>query len=198
MGKHYYLVASLPPLVLGEAPPITPEQFLAQCEGPLSEGEWMDVRAQLRGELCEHARSEGARAWYRKEVQLRNAVARIRATRQHVDPRSFLREHEGFDTGIEKMATDAFARSNPLEVEWALDHGRWRLAEELSLIDPFGVARVMAYAVQLRLAQRWADLDAARGRERMEKGIEDETRLEGADMTPDDEHGTMEERRGKR
>ncbi len=198
MGKHYYLVASLPPLVLGEAPPITPEEFLAQCEGPLGEGEWMEVRALLRGELCPNARSAGARAWCSKEIQLRNAVARIRATRQHVDPRSFLREHEGFDAGIEKMATDAFARSNPLEVEQALDHGRWRMAEELSLVDPFGMARVMAYAVQLRLAQRWADLDTARGRARLEKGIENETRLDGAGMTPDDEHGKTEERGDKR
>lgn len=192
MGKHYYLVASLPPLVLGEAPPITPEQFLAQCEGPLSEGDRMEVRALLRGELCENARSKGARAWCNKEIQLRNAVARIRATRQHVDPRSFLREHEGFDAGIEKMATDAFARANPLEVEQALDHGRWRLAEELSLGDPFGMDRVMAYAVQLRLAQRWTDLDAQEGRRRLEQGIENETRLEGGESPPDDEHGTGE------
>ncbi len=192
MAKQYYLVASLPPLVLGETPPISPDQFLAQCEGILSVGELEDVGNLLRGEICVNMHSPAARAWCAKEIQLRNAVARIRATRRHTDPRSLMRDHAGFDATIEKMVTDAFARSNPLDVELALDHGRWRLAEDFSLGDQFGIERVMAYAVQLRLAQRWADLDPDRGRERLETTVEQQARTANQEIGTGREEGLKE------
>lgn len=171
---YYYIVASLPPIELGSAPPVSKEDFLIQCSGVLSEEEYLEVQGLLEGSL-DQCSSASACSLVSAKTQLRNAVARIRGQKIGVDPRGQLREHPEFHGWIEKLATDAYTRENPRERELALDHARWHIADELAGVNPFTFGHVLAFAVKLRIATRWHEMDKQRGAERIEEFIDAQT-----------------------
>lgn len=166
--RPYYLVASLPTLVIGEPPPFTGEDLLVRIQHLLSDGERREVRLALDGRERDSAHPFLVE-WVRADTQMRNAIARVRAGKLAAEPRGYLREHEGFDLGLEKSVTDAYARPNPLERESALDHCRWQILDTMVQKDPFGFGAVLAYAIRLRMVARWAGLQEPAGRARMEE-----------------------------
>jgi hypothetical protein len=169
--NHWYLVASLPYLRFGEKPLVNRAAFLAACTDWLAEEELAVLRAVF--DARDPADGGVAQCWWNSEVQLRDAVVRVRAKNRSTDPARFIRLHDGFSASIEKMVTDAFTRANPLEQEAELDRARWALAEELALSGPFGFPGVLAFAVKLRIAERWAGLDDAAGQSKVEELIEE-------------------------
>jgi len=171
--NHWYLVASLPYLRFGEKPPVTRDGFLAACTDWLAEEDVAVLREVFEGR-CPPG-SAVARRWWNGEVELRNAIVKVRAKNRGTDPARFIQPHDGFSLSVEKTVTDAFIRANPLEQEAELDRARWALAEELALTAPFGFAGILAFAVKLRIAERWAGLDAAAGQDRVEELIEQAT-----------------------
>lgn len=171
--NHWYLVASLPYLRFGEKPPVSRSAFLAACGNWLAEEELAVLRAVL--ENRDPAGGGAAGRWWNGEVQLRDAVARVRARNRSADAARFIRPHEGFSASIEKAVTDAFTRSNPLEQEAELDRARWELADELALTAPFGFPGILAFAVKLRIAERWAGLSDVSGQQKVEEFIEQAT-----------------------
>ncbi len=165
--SYHYLVASLPQLFFGHPPPVSCRDFLACCDGVLSRGHLALLAAFLEGRLA--TGSAFADAWSAREIQLRNAVARFRATRLGVDAGSFQQDHSGYDVRLVQGVAAALTKPTPLEREQGLDQERWRLAEELALADPFGLGTVLAFAVKLRIAERWAALTDAAGRNKIEE-----------------------------
>lgn len=176
--KPYYLVASLPTLVLGEPPPFTAEAFVARSANLLSAAELKELALVLQGREAEGV-SEFSREWVRVDTQLRNAIARVRAARLGADAHPHLRAQEGFDTYIEKAVTDAFTKPHALERELALDRIRWQRLDERVVRDPFGFSAVLAFAVRLRLAARWAAMKDETGRAEMRRVAERELGREG-------------------
>ena len=166
--KHYYLVSSLPTLVLGEAVPFDVNAFRFSCIGVLIEDDLRELDLLLAGRSAE-GQSAFNKEWSAVEAQLRNATARVRATRLGIDARNYLRDHPGFNTLVEKAVADAFAKATPLEREWELDRCRWIVLEELALRDAFGLMAVMAFAAKLAIAVRWASLKDETGRKRVEE-----------------------------
>jgi hypothetical protein len=169
MKDHWYLVSSLPHLRIGEKPPMGIEAFRAACVGWMSEDELAAIDALL--ENREPPPGPASNVW-NSEVQLRDAVVRVRAKNRGIDASSFIKPHVGFSATIEKMVTDAFTRSNPLEQEMELDRARWSLSDELAVFDPFGFAAVLAFAVKVRIAERWAGMDEEEGKAKVEELIE--------------------------
>lgn len=168
MSQYWYLVASFPMLHLGEKPPMDTASFRAACAGHLSEEETASVEALLDNR--EPPAGPASNVW-NAEIQLRDAVVRVRAKNRGTDANRFLQPYEGFDATVEKMVTDAFTRANPLEQEMELDRVRWMLADELALTDPFGLPAVLAYALKVRIADRWAQMDEGTGKEKVEELI---------------------------
>jgi hypothetical protein len=168
--KFWFLVSSLPYLRLGEKPPMDTAGFRAACTGHLSDEEIAAVEAVL--ENREPACVEAANFW-NSETQLRDAIVRIRAKNHGTDASRFIRPHDGFSVSIEKMVTDAFTRPNPLEQEMELDRARWVSADEMALIDPFGLPGLLAFAAKVRLAERWASMDEEKGKIKVEELIEE-------------------------
>jgi hypothetical protein len=165
MPEYYYLAASLPALVLGETPPLSSARFDDLCREHLAADDREAVEAlrdPARGP-CPHP---FVAAWREADTRLRNAVARARATRRRRDPAAYLREQAGVDLFVEKAVADALARPDPLDREMALDRLRWRLADELAGYSPFSSRAVLAYAVKLNLAERWAGLSEDRAQAR--------------------------------
>lgn len=171
--NHWYLVASLPYLRFGEKPLMTRAAFLAACSDWLP-AEQFEALKQVFDDRCSPD-DETARRWWDGEVELRNAIVRVRAKNRSTDAARFVRPHEGFSFSIEKAVTDAFTRANPLEQEAELDRVRWAQADELAQTSPFGFPGILAFAAKLRIAERWAGLDAAAGLGNVEKFIEQAT-----------------------
>ncbi len=183
--NHWYLVASLPYLRFGEKPLMNRIAFLTAC------ADWLSAAqvAVLQAVLENRDPADGgvvARLWWNGEIQLRDAVVRVRAKNRGTDASRFIQQHDGFSGSIEKMVTDAFTRANPLEQESELDRTRWALADELALNDSFGFAGILAFAVKLRIAERWAGMDDEAGKEKVEELIE-------ASLTEDRNEGVVSE-----
>jgi len=176
--SYWYLVASLPTLRLGEKPPMDAAAFRAACAGHLEAEELLTVDALLEGREPFSAGQAGgtpavraASKLWNSEIQLRDAVVRVRAKNRGTDAARFIRSHDGFSVSIEKMVTDAFTRPNPLEQEMELDRARWTLAEDLALTDAFGFPAILAFAAKVRIAERWATMDDEKGRKNVEELI---------------------------
>jgi hypothetical protein len=165
---YVYLVASLPWLNLTEAPPLTVEEFRFRCQGVLTPEDLEELDRVLAGRWDELTSSFGVR-WASGEKQLRNAVARVRAAHYNVDPREQLRPHSFFFGTVENGVTDAYTRGNPLERELAIDRCRWNLSNDLALDEPFGLGRVLGFALRLTLCTRWSSLKDEAGRARVEE-----------------------------
>jgi len=168
--NHWYLVASLPVLRFGEKPLTTRAAFLAACSDWLSAADRDVIEAGLENR-CPPEGAEPARRWWNDEVQLRDATVRVRARNLKTDPAPFIKRHEGLNFSIEKAVAEAFTRENPLEQEASLDRIRWAMADEMKQGRAFGFPAVLAFAVQLRIAERWDGFDDESGRKHVEELI---------------------------
>lgn len=160
--NHYFLIASLPLLQLGQRPPIALPAFLQACGEHLTP-EQMAVLRDLLETDGRHSQDPFARAWFDCETELRNASVRLRARRRGVSPESFLRPQSGGRVFLQTAVAEAFQAPDPLEREKALDRLRWRLLDELAGLDPFSLEVVYSYVLKLRLAWRWASFDPDKG-----------------------------------
>ncbi len=176
---YYYFGSSLPELSMESPPPFSLAEFCNQCHQQLSA---RDRRALDDLLDSRPSRNRFVKAWQARETQLRNALARIRGSRLQRSAESHLREHDGFDLYAERAADEAFSRPDPMQRERSLDRFRWTQVDELSRNETFTAAAILAYAVKLQLAERWAGMDTEAGLETMESTVShrpDET--EGTD-----------------
>ena len=169
--SYYYLVASLPSLTLGEPPTLTAERFQFNCTGVLSDEDMHELGRVLEGRGDE-GRTVFSRSWHSMDTQLRNAIAAQRASATGRDASSFQKGHAEYTTQIDRALAEAFAKQNPLERELAVDHCRWQLLDQLGDAEPFGLAVVLAYALKLQLAERWAGLSEEIGNAKLNEIIE--------------------------
>lgn len=161
--NYYYFAASLPMLHPEVAPALSGETFHALCREHLTSADFEAITALRDSTPHTHP---FLRAWQDKETQLRNALVRVRAAGRNRDATPFLRPVEQVDVAVEKAAADAYGRATPLERERALDRHRWNVANDLAGYDAFALEAILAYAVQLRLAERWARMDETEGKNR--------------------------------
>jgi hypothetical protein len=162
---YYYFGSSLPGLSMESPPPFSMDAFLEQCDEQLSAKD-LQALDELLGDRP--SRHPFVREWQARETQLRNALARIRASRLQRNADGFLREHDDYDLYAEEAAEEAYSELGPLERERFLDQFRWEQADELSRKEAFSAAAIFAYALKLRFAARWAGLDPEAGSERVE------------------------------
>jgi hypothetical protein len=187
--NYYFLAASLPGLTLEAPPPFSYDQFVALCDGHLRPAD-RHALTEIEGDASGASRHAVVRDWHRRDVRLRNAIARARAARSQRDATPFLREEQGVDMRVERTVSDAFSKPTPLERERVLDRFRWEQAEELAGLEPFSGRALIAYALKLKLAARWASLDEQRGATRADEIINTEGETpspEGANPSPEGE-----------
>jgi hypothetical protein len=169
--SYYYLVSSLPSLTLNDRPEIALDAFRALCAGHLSPRDAGALESLLDVDSEDTPPHPFTQLWIARETQLRNAAARLRAAKRQEDAGTFLRDHTGFDTGLEYGVEEAFSLPDPMARERALDQIRWRILDELSGHDPFGPNVVLAYAVKLQLAERWGSMNQEQGQAKIGTAI---------------------------
>ena len=169
MASYYYLVASLPTLFLDEEAPITPAEFRALCDQWLDADDAWDIHCLMDNHLdrpspVECIKGACANQWLARETEIRNTIVRLRAAKVRVDAEPFLRPCRELDLYTEKAVAEAMSRPQPLERELGLDQLRWSLLDDLARFDPFGLPAVIAYALKLKLVERWSALTVEKGR----------------------------------
>lgn len=172
MASYPYLMASLPLLSLQGEPPLTSADFLEMAQRLLPSGEFAGVRLAMEGRLEEVALPALGR-YVHAEIQLRDALARLRAARAGVDAAPFMRPFAGFDSSAERVAAEAMSAANPLERELILDQYRWQTLEDISALDAFGLVSVYSYGLRLQLVEKWHRLDEAQGEVAVETMVKD-------------------------
>lgn len=160
-----FFAATLPTLFPDAPPPLAEARFLELAREHLAPDCVRALEALAADRPSGH---RFVRAWLWHETQLRNAVARHRASRLGLDPGPWTHPHEGYDVALERGVAAAFQESDPLRREKALDALRWRRAGELGGFDPLAPSAILAYFLRLRLAARAAARDAVQGRRRLD------------------------------
>ncbi len=180
----FYIIACLPRLTLTDKPLLTLDEFKALCAAQLCKEDHRTVRLLVDGPDYDNGNDTRTHAfvaaWRNREIQIRNAIARLRAARRKTDAAGAVRPHDGFDVYIEEATEHAFDQPDPLERERALDRIRWSVLDELQGVDPFALPVILAYGVKLRLAWRWTTLDAEEGRRRVAENLERKPAAEDA------------------
>lgn len=179
--KYYFFAASLPRLSFSEGLPFSVEDFEAMCEENLDPKDAAVVKTLISGvDSPAHIRNSFLKKWNDLEIQLRNAIVKHRALVRKCDPEQFLRNQDGNDYAIVKAVTDAYAKPNPLDREEALDKFRWEQLDELAGTDVFDSNAIFAYALQLKILERWSKLDADAGAKRVQKIVSEAEAADGA------------------
>jgi hypothetical protein len=80
--------------------------------------------------------------------------------------------HPGFDVALSRKVSDALAKANPLEREEELDRARWWVADQLAGIGEFSLSHVLAFAVKLKINERFSRFDTVAGNAVIEKVIQ--------------------------
>ena len=168
MGLYHYLVSSLPALSLEASPPFSPEEFRFKCQGVLANADLAELDRVLAGRSAD-GHSSFSRAWAAGDAQIRNTAAKMRGAKLGVEAKPFLKSHPGYAVWLDKEVADALAKASPLAREMGLDRTRWKFVGELARADASGLPAVLAFAVQLTLAARWAAMKEEAGRERLEQ-----------------------------
>ena len=181
---YYSLVASLQTLNIGDEPPFSTEEYIDNCAQWVSEREEQILRRVLLA-TPDIAPCPLCQTWHNIETQLRNAAARQRAQKLGIDASDFIQPHDGFSGTIETLVSDAFTRSDPVELEQALDRARWKLAEDLIEQDPFSFEKILAYGIQLKITERWHRMDQSLGKEKLEAIITANTEKEESSENSD-------------
>jgi hypothetical protein len=177
--EYVYLVASLPTLALTAAPRVSSATLLASSAGVLRPDHREDLRAIVE-DRPQDVRAPQLKPYRDADTQLRDALARIRAARAGAAYDVRAHPFGGYDARCVDAAERAMELDDPLERELLLDGLRWRLLDELAVSPPFGLQAVLAYALKLRLAEKWAAMDETEGL-RIAAGLADRT-LEGATL----------------
>lgn len=167
--SYNYFAATLPMLKFDGEPPMTLGKFVEECSGKLSSSDFRTLRCLLYGGSTDNS---FVAAWRGRETQVRNAVARIRASRLGLgDSSKWERPFEGFSCAAEAGVAAAFQEKDPAAREKALDKVLWDTADELAGFDPFCAEAIFSYALKLGICERRAAADAAAGAARLEASV---------------------------
>jgi hypothetical protein len=169
MSNAIYLAASLPLLQFGEQPLFRLEDFLFRCQGVLSAEEYLNLKCVVNGEPGNHAFTV---AFHACDTQIRNATAKARVAQWGGEARYTERMHAGFDVALSRRVAEAMAKSNPLEREEDLDRARWWAADQLAGYEGMSLATIYAFAVKLKINERYAALNDADGKLAIENVIQ--------------------------
>ncbi len=164
MKNAYYLIASLPALRWGSAPPMTVRNFIERCTENLSAKERQILEdLSLCPEDEAHETSTVAGKWTDWETFLRNRLAAARAKAKGGAGERRPRGEKGFHSDAERTAQGAFSSANPIEKERMLDLARWKALEDFAAPHQFDFDVLAAYKLKLELLWRHAAMDRATG-----------------------------------
>jgi hypothetical protein len=161
MGNYYtYLIASLPMLHFGMKPPFSFERFLEKCRQFIPEKDFQLLRALPQPDqyVTKGKRHLIIQKWIDFDVALRNELVKIRASKKHIEPETYLRPDGYSGSSPAPVAMAANITTSIFDAERILDEARWRALEDLATGHYFDLELLITYAYKLFILQRWENI----------------------------------------
>jgi hypothetical protein len=158
MAEYYtYLISSLPMLHFGMKPPFSFERFLELCRQLIPNEDFGLLRALPQPEeyLTTGKSHPIILKWIEFDTGLRNELVKIRATRKHVDPATYLRPDGYSGSSLAPVSVAANINTSFLDAETTLDETRWKALDELATGHYFDLGFLITYAYKLLILERW-------------------------------------------
>ena len=159
-------------LSMDEAPPLSSEDFVALCEEHLTDGDHRIVTSVMNMDTEDG--NSLVQTLRLQEIDLSNAIVRIRASQLHLDAAEYL-HGDNRDLAAERAVGEAYSLSDPHAREQALDKYRWSQLDDLAGFDPFSIRALVIYGRKIRIAERWEAMDKEEGNQRVQTMISEES-----------------------
>jgi hypothetical protein len=175
MADFYpYLIASLPMLHFGMKPPFSFERFLEVCCPLIPEKDFQLLRTLPQPEqyFKKGKRHQIIRKWIEFDVALRNELVKIRATKKHIEPATYLRPDGYSGSSLAPAIMAANINTSVLDAEKTLDETRWKALEELATGHYFDMDFLIIFAYKLLILQRWENIRSADGTILLEQALQ--------------------------
>lgn len=167
MADFYpYLIASLPMLHFGMKPPFSFERFLELCRPFTPEKDYELIRILPQPEQYSETgeKNRVIQQWIAFDTALRNELVRVRSTKKHIEPATYLRPAGYSGPSLTPAVLAAGIHTSILDAEKTLDETRWKALEELAAGHYFDLDFLITYAYQLLILQRWENIRSADGK----------------------------------
>lgn len=170
--SYYYLIASLPVLKLGEAPPFDRAEFLQRCEQEVTAGELELLEKLTLNPETALACGPAGESWAGFETNLRNWTVRRRTHKTEFAPENYLKADLALFANMEKIVDDAFDSANPKQIELGLDQARWQFLDALTSGHQFDFTILVIYYLQLQLLEKWSELSEEVGQNILDQSVQ--------------------------
>ena len=157
-NKYYYLVASLPYLLLGKISPIGAKEFLTECRKWLSPPDFNKLESADINDF-ENKKDDLPllRKWKSFDLTLRTELAEFR-----------IKKRKDKDQPVPAGLKDIFEHKDPLSMEEAISKKRWDFIEECELGNHFDLNFLTLYFLKLQILERIARFDKEKGKRTFE------------------------------
>jgi len=161
-------------LHFGMKPPFSFERFLEVCRPFIPEKEFQLLRTLPQPEQYfeKGKRHRIIQKWIEFDVALRNELVKIRATRRHSEPATYLRPDGYSGSSLAPAVMAANIHTSVLDAEKTLDETRWKVLEELATGHYFDLDFLITYAYKLLILQRWENIRSADGMILLEQALQ--------------------------
>ena len=163
--NYYYFIATLPSISYGDKPPMSSEEFKAECGNHLHPDdmallEFCCYDPKLAVETVKPTGSDFIDAFLLRERALILNLSFSRGAR--------LKRPAGEDPPQDMPRTAARAKAvfemdDPLEATISMDQSRWHTLDDMLGIDPFGANNLFTYFLKLQLMERRQLFNAEKG-----------------------------------
>lgn len=142
-------------LEFGMKRPFSYDNFLKNCEEQLSFSDMEIIKDKKYSPLL--------KGWKSFDTTLRNEIVKFRAHKKSIDPHQYIRGENLQDPFIAKFVHWVTNEQAPFEAEISLDRYRWEKIEELSRGHYFDIDFLVAYALKLKILERWEKINSLSG-----------------------------------
>jgi hypothetical protein len=167
LKNHYYTLAALKTIRLGEKIPISEEYFLQFAEDTIDAKSYQ-ILLKSRWGLTEPTGFSFADRILSWEKELRLELAKARILKRPFDNPPNLQASDGSYSLLEQVRA-VMALDSPLDAERNLDQLRWSFLEEMSAHHYFDLEALVVYYLKLQLALRQEKFQEELGRDSFEK-----------------------------
>ena len=149
-------------------PPLSVQEFLAECQRLLTSEESRLMSALLLGEQPMETKNNVAWAWSEFEKNLHNEMAWFRAERAKKNPLEHVQGIRFVEPFLREIVHQADKASDPLTAEKILDRARWDFLENLKLGHYYDIEFLMIYGLKLQIVERYENIRSSKGKENFE------------------------------
>ncbi|MFH1360994.1 MAG: DUF2764 family protein [Candidatus Omnitrophota bacterium] len=164
--SYYYLVSSLPLLLFGQRPPVSYDEFLADCQRIMTAQDYALMEAAvLRPRPAFQGRNAVLDQWIQFMNHCCNEIARTCALKARKDPIDYVRGDISFDPFVADLIHQAEKMHDPLAGEKLLDKAKWQKLDELAGGHHFDLEFLIVYSLKLQMAERYREIESERGKD---------------------------------